>query len=59
MSIPLEGMESGNWIKDNTSYIKQKIERSYPEYISLTELKTLLRPIKFINWMKERPLEPK
>ena len=58
MSINLVDMDL-NWIKDNTSYIKQKIERSYPEYISLTELKTLLRPIKFIKWMKEMPLEPK
>ena len=58
MSINLVDMDL-NWIKDNTSYIKQKIERSYPKYISLTELKTLLRPIKFINWMKEMPLEPK
>jgi hypothetical protein len=58
MSINLVDMDL-NWIEDNTSYIREKIERSYPEYISLTELKTLLRPIKFINWMKERPLETK
>lgn len=55
MSIPLRGMDI-NWIRENTSYIKEKIERSYPEYISLTELKILLRPIRFMNWMKEKPL---
>ncbi len=38
------------------SRMTKKIEISYPEYISLTELEKLLRPIKFINWMKERPL---
>jgi hypothetical protein len=55
MSINLVDMDL-NWIEDNTSYIREKIERSYPEYISLTELEKLLRPIKFINWMKELPL---
>lgn len=48
-----------NWIADNTSYIKEKIEKSYPQYISLTELKRLLRPTQFMNWMSERPLSPK
>jgi len=54
-SINLQQMDL-NWIENNTSYIREKIERIYPEYISLTELKKLLRPIKFINWMKELPL---
>ncbi len=40
-------------------WMTKKIEKSYPEYISLTQLKELLKPIQFMNWMWERPISPK
>ncbi len=46
------GAVSANWKK-------AKIEKSYPEYISLTQLKESLTPIQFMNWMWEKPLSPK
>ncbi len=41
------------------SGMTEKIEKSYPQYISLTQLKELLKPIQFMNWMWERPISPK
>ncbi len=41
------------------NWMTGKIEKSYPEYISLTQLKELLKPIQFMNWMWERPISPK
>ena len=41
------------------SWMTKKIGTSYPEYISLTQLKELLKPIQFMNWMWERPISPK
>ena len=43
----------------STLWRKRKIEKSYPEYISLTQLKESLTPIQFMNWMWERPISPK
>jgi hypothetical protein len=47
------------WIEDNIPLITQKIEKSYPWYISWSEIRKLKSPIKFMNWMKERPISPK
>jgi hypothetical protein len=39
--------------------MSRRIAKSYPDYISLTQLKELLKPIQFMNWMWEKPLSPK
>ena len=50
MSLDGDALERG---------MSRRIARSYPEYISLTQLKELLKPIQFMNWMWERPISPK
>jgi len=51
--------EIEGWEKPTPADMKERIEKNFPEYISLTQLKKLFEPMQFMNWMSERPLSPK
>lgn len=59
MSIKDGDSDFGNYDHNINNRMSRRIAKSYPDYISLTQLKELLKPIQFMNWMWGKPLSPK